>query len=185
MRLQHLGFPRPLLLDEERSSTCHELLGDPSPIRRPSSGPQVLLLSLCSPSLDPYGYLQAADQLSVQVYSDLLVSSNLYPTFIYHTGLCMSIQGAENFATSLPTPDKEGRACYSKTATMLTKGQVWPLNITLFELYRPELHHHRRDASPQSSLLPSADHSGDEDQSRGGGPDLLQGLHPHLGNPSL
>ena len=71
----------------------------------------------------------------MQVYSDLLVSSNLYPTFIYHTGLCMSIKGAENFATSLPTPDKEGRACYSKTATILNRGDVWPLSITLFELY--------------------------------------------------
>ena len=91
--------------------------------------------SMCSPSLDPYTYLATADELSMQVYTDLLVTFNLYATFIYHTGLCMSIKGAENFATSEPTPDQEGRACYSKTVTMLQRGQVWPLNITLFELY--------------------------------------------------
>ena len=90
---------------------------------------------LCSPSLDPYSYLAAADELSVQIYTDLLVTFNLYATFIYHTGLCMSIKGAENFAASEPTPDKQGRACYSNSATMLQRGQVWPLNITLFELY--------------------------------------------------
>ena len=91
--------------------------------------------SMCSPSLDPYTYLATADELSMQVYTDLLVTFNLYATFIYHTGLCMSIKGAENFATSEPTPDQEGRACYNKTVTMLQRGQVWPLNITLFELY--------------------------------------------------
>ena len=91
--------------------------------------------SLCSPSLDPYSYLTAANQLSVDIYTDLLVSFNLYATFIYHTGVCISITGAENFATSEPTPDNLGRACYSNSATMLQRGQVWPLNITLFELY--------------------------------------------------
>ena len=90
---------------------------------------------LCSPSLDPYSYLTAANQLSVDIYTDLLVSFNLYATFIYHTGVCMSITGAENFATSEPIPDKQGRACYSNSATMLQRGQVWPLNITLYELY--------------------------------------------------
>ena len=91
--------------------------------------------SLCSPSLDPYSYLTAADELSVDIYTNLLASFNLYATFIYHTGVCMSIKGAENFAISEPTPDEQGRACYSNSATMLQRGQVWPLNITLFELY--------------------------------------------------
>ena len=66
---------------------------------------------LCSPSLDPYSYLTAANELSVDVYTNLLVSFNLYATFIYHTGVCISITGAENFATTEPIPDKQGRAC--------------------------------------------------------------------------
>ena len=90
---------------------------------------------LCSPSLDPHGYLAAANQLSTQIYTDLLLSFSVYATFIYHTGLCMSIKGSEEFATSEPAPDNEGRACYSNSATMLQRGQAWPLNITLFELY--------------------------------------------------
>ena len=90
---------------------------------------------LCAPSLDPYSYLTAANQLSVDIYTDLLVSFNLYATFIYHTGVCMSIKGAENFATSESPADAFGRVCYSHTATILKRGQVRPLNITLFELY--------------------------------------------------
>ena len=104
------------------------------PYSTPLSAPK-FSYSLCSSSLDPYSYLKAADELSVQVYTDLLNSSNLYATFIYHTGLCMSIKGAENFATSESAADSEGRVCYSNTATMLQRGQAWPLNITLFELY--------------------------------------------------
>ena len=91
--------------------------------------------SLCSASLDPYSYLSAANQLSVDVYTNLLETFNLNATFIYHTGLCVFIKGAENFATSIPTPDPSGRVCYSNSATMLNRGQAWPLNITLFELY--------------------------------------------------
>ena len=91
--------------------------------------------SLCSPSMDPYSYLTAADQLSVQIFSDLLNSSDLFATFVYHSGLCISISGAENFAISVPSPDREGRVCYNKNTTMLQSGQIWPLNITLFELY--------------------------------------------------
>lgn len=91
--------------------------------------------TLCSASLDPYTYLSAANELSMEVYSDLLLTSNLYAKFVYHTGLCMSIKGAEYFASSEPLPDKVGRVCYSNTATILTRGQIWPINVTLFELY--------------------------------------------------
>ena len=91
--------------------------------------------TICSTSLDPYSYLVAADEVSVQIFTDLMVTFNLFATFIYHTGLCMSIKGAENFAMSLPAPDAEQRVCYGSNVTMLHRGQVWPLNVTLFELY--------------------------------------------------
>lgn len=93
--------------------------------------------SLCSPSYDPYSYLSIANELSVQVYTNLLESFRLYATFIYHSGLCMQIIGSSYFATSLPSPDIFGRVCYKNSDTMLTRGQKWPLNITLFELYPP------------------------------------------------
>ena len=47
----------------------------------------------------------------------------------------MRAVGAENFTTSAPIPNKQGAVYYSSTATMLQRGQLWPLNITLFELY--------------------------------------------------
>ena len=89
----------------------------------------------CSSSMSPYNYLEAAGELSVSIHTDLLISYNLYATFVYHTGLCMSIAGGESFATFEPAPDKFGRVCYSRDSTMLNRGQLWPLNITLFELY--------------------------------------------------
>ena len=104
------------------------------PYNKPLPAPK-FSYSLCSMSLDPYSYLQAADELSVEIYTDLLTTGNLDATFIYLSGLCLNVSGGEHFATSLPTPDKEGRACYSNSVTMLNRGQIWPLEITLFELY--------------------------------------------------
>ena len=49
----------------------------------------------------------------------------------------MSIKGGENFATTIPIPNSAGTTCYDSSATLLTRGQQWPLNITLFELYPP------------------------------------------------
>ena len=47
----------------------------------------------------------------------------------------MSIKGGENFATTIPIPNSAGTTCYDSASTLLTRGQQWPINITLLELY--------------------------------------------------
>ena len=104
-----------------------------TPLPAPKFSPSPV--TQCSQTLDPYSYLAAADQLSVQIFTDLRTTYNLYATFIYHTGLCMHMRGSENFATSAPSPNINGHICYNHNTTMLQRGQKWPINITLLELY--------------------------------------------------
>ena len=134
------GFTANLTLDPFSSSNAIllpamnytvELL----PYATPLPPPTFTKASLCSPSLGPYEYLQSADQLSVQIFTNLLATYNLYATFIYHTGVCMAIAGAEHFLTTPPEPGVDGETCYDTSVTLLVRGQQWPLNITLFEVY--------------------------------------------------
>ena len=134
------GFTANLTLDPFSSSNAIllpamnytvELL----PYANPLPPPSFSKASLCSPAMGPYEYLQSTNQLSVQVFTNLLSTFNLYASFIYHTGLCMGIVGAEHFLTTPPQPGANGQTCFDSSLTLLTRGQQWPLNIALFELY--------------------------------------------------
>jgi hypothetical protein len=90
----------------------------------------------CDKSLSPYAFMDTSSQLSQSLYTDLtLPSTDLNATFLYRSGLCMEVIGAENFLHSLPKPDSDGLVCFANDYTMLKKGQRWNLSISLFELY--------------------------------------------------
>lgn len=109
----------------------------PAPVLDVSSVPNSREV-YCDVSIDPYTYLSSMDQITknLTITNVSLDSSFTYnASFTYVSGMCMSILGSKNFATSEPVPQMSGLTCYNKSSTILSLNEVTPLTINLFEIY--------------------------------------------------